>query len=64
MLWGRGVKYDRLNVFIIFQCIHRDLAARNILIGQNFVPKIADFGLARNVYKDDFYLKKRSVYYI
>lgn len=28
------------------QFVHRDLAARNVLVGQNNVCKICDFGLA------------------
>jgi tyrosine-protein kinase Src len=29
------------------QLIHRDLAARNVLVGENNIAKICDFGLAR-----------------
>ena len=34
--------------------VHRDLACRNVLVGENKVLKISDFGMAR---KEDIYIK-------
>lgn len=35
--------------------VHRDLATRNCLVGDQFVVKIGDFGMSRDVYSTDYY---------
>lgn len=49
---GRGMEYLASR-----KCIHRDLAARNVLVSDDFVMKIADFGLARDIHSQDYYRK-------
>ncbi|XP_030580698.1 fibroblast growth factor receptor 1-A-like isoform X2 [Archocentrus centrarchus] len=43
------------------KCIHRDLAARNVLVTEDSVMKIADFGLARDIHHIDYYKKTTNV---
>ncbi|CAH3157510.1 unnamed protein product [Porites lobata] len=38
--------------------IHRDLAARNVLVGEGEKCEVTDFGMARDVYRDNIYTKK------
>ena len=41
--------------------LHGDLAARNVLLSEDNVVKICDFGLARSLYKSDVYRKQGNV---
>ncbi|XP_060072094.1 proto-oncogene tyrosine-protein kinase ROS-like [Ylistrum balloti] len=54
---ARGCKYLEEMHFV-----HRDLAARNCLVSSktpaDMVVKIGDFGLARDIYKNDYYRKE------
>ncbi|KAF5405479.1 Proto-oncogene tyrosine-protein kinase ROS [Paragonimus heterotremus] len=44
--------------------VHRDIAARNCLVSHNDpsgrIVKLCDFGLARDIYKNDFYRKRNE----
>uniref|UniRef100_A0A6I8NTN2 Fibroblast growth factor receptor 4 n=1 Tax=Ornithorhynchus anatinus TaxID=9258 RepID=A0A6I8NTN2_ORNAN len=53
---ARGMEYLESK-----KCIHRDLAARNVLVTEDNVMKIADFGLARGVHDIDYYKKTSNV---
>ena len=46
-----GMNYLASNNFI-----HRDLATRNCLVGENFLVKIADFGMSHNLYESHYYI--------
>ncbi|XP_018517468.1 platelet-derived growth factor receptor beta isoform X2 [Lates calcarifer] len=39
-------------------CVHRDLAARNVLVCEGKLVKICDFGLARDLMKDQDYITR------
>jgi ephrin-B len=48
-----GMEYLARKLFV-----HRDLAARNILLNEKLTCKIGDFGMARDVSEDNYYITK------
>ncbi|XP_068691325.1 proto-oncogene tyrosine-protein kinase receptor Ret-like isoform X3 [Montipora foliosa] len=48
---------DGMHYVSMKKIIHRDLAARNVLVGEDEVCKITDFGMARDVQEDDIYVR-------
>ena len=40
--------------------VHRDLAARKVLVGNDKIVKISDFGLSRNMSEDLIYMGKTA----
>lgn len=53
---ARGMDY-----LVRKKVLHGDLAARNVLLADNGVVKVADFGLARQLYNDYDYKKQGRV---
>ena len=53
--------YNYYYIYSISQVLHGDLAARNILLADNGVAKVADFGMSRQMYYEGNYAKSGLV---
>ncbi|XP_069015131.1 ephrin type-A receptor 2 [Embiotoca jacksoni] len=42
-------------------CLHRDLAARNCMLGDDLRVCVADFGLSKNIYSNNYYRQKVAI---
>ena len=56
--------YNYYYIYSISQVLHGDLAARNILLADNGVAKVADFGMSRQMYYEGNYSKSGPVKWI